>query len=258
MATYISKRTESQTQSVFFKLSAELRNEVYYHAFSMQDTDATEVHLCPKEARVATKDSSATKHEGINLALLATCRRIYHEAIGVCYGIDPIGIDRNMIYRLRDEFSRARLGNIRTLRVHVDSPDALLSVCGMVSIWVPAVETLDIVFDSGIDTEFNRQICRPYMVHSILRAAVVFASTYISKLKTVSKIKLMVGHMTDLFPTPDQADRMAVIRMQKDSMATSGLWALEEELNALLPKNKARIDAAKAEESEAIESEDKD
>lgn len=258
MATYISKRTKSQTQSVFFKLSAELRNEVYYYAFSMQDPEATEIYLCPKDARVGTKDSFATKHEGINLALLATCRRIYHEAVGVCYGINPIGIDRNMMDQLYFQFSGARLENIRTLRMHVATSWALPGVSSTISSYMPGVETLDLVFDSGIEADFFRELCRPHVVHSIFATAVNTVSRAISKLTTVSKITLTVGRMADLYPEPHQADRAAVLRMQKDSMATSGLPALEEELNALLPKNKAKSEAAKAEESEVIESEDKD
>lgn len=264
MPTYISKRTESQTQSVFFKLSAELRNEVYYHAFSMQDPDATEIHLCPKEARVATKDSFATKHEGIILALLRTCRRIYHEAAGVCYGINPIGIDRNMIYQLGAQFSSARLQNIRPLRVRVATPFSLNFVSHMTVARMPGVDKLDLVFDNSIDAESNLDTLRPYVVHKSFLLAAGLVPMAVSKLKTVSRITLTVGHVPDLLYGPQQGHRtryerlIAMIQLQEDQMAMPAILKLEQDLNALLPMNKAKADAVKPEGSEDIEYDNKD
>ncbi|KAM3425769.1 hypothetical protein BST61_g7699 [Cercospora zeina] len=181
-----------QTNCRLFKLSGELRNEVYRHLFRLQNPSATEIYLCSKDPRAATKNSFATKHNGVDLALLATCRLIYHEATRICYSINRIGMDQGTMFRLENELDSARLESIRHVRMHIDSPCSLILSCMNINRCMPGIETVDLVFDYGFDPNHDWMKYSPSRIYGILANIFHYISRRVRQLGYLSKIKLTV------------------------------------------------------------------
>ncbi|PPJ53941.1 hypothetical protein CBER1_05823 [Cercospora berteroae] len=244
MTSLTSRAALPQTQSLFFKLSGELRNEVYHLLLNVKNpSNATEIYLCSKFARVQNKDSFATKHGGVDLNLLATCRQIYLEASGICYSINPIGIDKDMMLATGIDMDRMRLESIRHLRVHIMLPETLASMCTAVQRYMPGVETLEVVFDHGFNYDFYWDNFCPHNVHARLDVTSFnMIANEISQLENVSKIKLTVASPED-FPCGKGKWRPEHVHWfkQVNWTAITKLAVVENRLNALLPKNTSPV-----------------
>lgn len=97
-----------------------------------------------------------TKHKGVDLALLATCRQIYQEATGICYSINWIGMDCDTVLRFMNEIDSKRLESIRHVRMHIVPPLIFILSCLEINHCMSRVETVDVVvFDHGFEFDYS-------------------------------------------------------------------------------------------------------
>lgn len=236
-----------QNDSRLLALSAELRNEIYGHVFLIKNGQrTTELRLHPHRRRM-NNSSSTNKYESVDLALLATCRLIHDEAVGLCYAINIIGVDCNKILQLASKLGTPRLSNIKSLRVHVEKPDNMILVCRVVRKFMPAVKTLDVVFDHGYNPAYYfawEQFRASQIYTAFLRADTEVIENEIAQLKSVETLKFSFADLPYTLSSEHSsgAGYRLMMQMQRsdDEKAVPKIEVVRVILNSLLPSNKAK------------------